>query len=151
MRHPIAANYLARVIHMTGPGSLARAVDEGRLEIRNVEPQDELTLAPIRALAKEDRVIGDEARALAATKKWPTDLAGQPYGYTHLRGETARGALPRILRILERDCFELESAVRECQDDDEVCSLLQATHDERRTARQALANLSPRDTLPGAK
>lgn len=150
MRHPIAATYLARVVHMTGPGSLGRAIEEGRLELRNTGPQDEAALAPIRALGREDRTIHEEARALAQAKKWPTDIAGSPYGYTRLRGDTARGALPRILRILERDCFELESAVRECQDD-EVGSLLQATHDERRTAREALAALAPQDTIPGAK
>jgi hypothetical protein len=150
LRHPIAAAFLARVIHMTGSSSLARTIEEGRLDLKAATPDDERVLASIRALAHEDRAIQEEARALAQARKWPPELAGQPYGWTRLRGESPSGALPRILRIFERDTFELEEDMRGC-DDDDVVSLLGATLDARKAAREALAAVAPQDTLPGAK
>src|SRR5579871_145726 len=136
---------------MTGPGSLARTVDEKRLELRTEGPEDELILARLRSLAREERSIGEEARALAEKRKWPENLAGQPYGWVRLRGAQAREALPRIIRILEREVFELEGFSRDEDEDDEVRSLVLATLDLRHAAREALVALSPQGTLPGAK
>ncbi|MBI3724349.1 hypothetical protein HY251_10415 [bacterium] len=151
MRLPAAAAHLARVIHMTGPGSLARTVDEGRLELRSTGPEDEAVLGRLKALAREERTIAEDARSLAEGRKWPLNLAGQPYGWVRLRGDTARGALPRVLRIFDREVFELEGFSREKHEDDEVVSLVLATLDARHAVREALAALSPRDTVPGAK
>jgi hypothetical protein len=150
VRLPLAATHLARVIHVTSAGSLARAVEDKRLELKSTGPEDELVLERLRALAREEKILCEEARALATARKWPTDLAGQPYGWVRLRGDTARGALPRIDRIYAREIFELSEAAR-ASDDDEVVSLVLATLDGRRSIAAELVGLAPQDTLPGAK
>jgi hypothetical protein len=150
MRRPIAATHLARIVHMTSAASLARAVVEGRLQIRSTGTEDDLVLAPLRELAREEKVIEEEARALAQTRGWPTNLAGTPYGWTRLGGELAREALPRIIRIYDREVFELDADLRE-HGDEEVRSLLAAALDGRRAVLRTLSLLSPQATLPGAK
>ncbi len=76
MRLPVAATHLSRVVHVTGAGSLARALDEGRLKLVSRGADDDLVLAQVRALAREEKVLCDEARALATTRSWPTNLSG---------------------------------------------------------------------------
>ena len=151
MRRPLAASHLARIVHMTSVGSLARAVAEGRLELRSSGPEDEQVLSILRAAAKDEKVVEDEARALAQTRSWPVNLAGMPYGWTRLEHEEAREALPRVIRIFEREVFELDSDARSLDEDEEVRSLLLATLDGRRSQLRALSLLAPQATLPGAK
>src|SRR4051812_2911779 len=151
MRRPLAAPHLARVIHMTSQASLARAIAEKRLEIKSTGPDDELVLGPIRALAREEKIIEEEARALAAQRGWPTNLAGTRYDWTRLARETAREALPRILRIFERDVFELDNDAREAEGDEDVRSLVLSTLDARRSIHRSLAALDGQATVPGAK
>ena len=151
MRRPLAAAHLARVIHMTSQGPLARAIVEKRLEIRSTGPDDELVLALIRALAAEEKLIAEEARALAQQRGWPTNLAGAAYGWTRLAKETAREALPRIIRIYDRECFELDADARERSGDEEVGSLVLGALDGRRSIYRALSALDAQATLPGAK
>lgn len=151
MRYPVAATHLARLIHMTGPASLARAAAEGRLELKNLGPDDENVMAALKARAQEEKLINDEARALADARKWPTTLAGGSYGWTRLQREQASEALPRLIRIYDREIFELEEFGRAASDDDEVRSLVLATVDGRRSIVGALTALSPKATLPGAK
>jgi hypothetical protein len=55
-----------------------------------------------------------------------------------------------MLRIYDRECFELESDARD-SDDDEVRSLLLLVLDQRRSVRAALAAAAPKATVPGAK
>jgi hypothetical protein len=147
---PLAASYLSRIAQMTGPCSLARAVAEGRLEIRSLGPEDEQVLAPLRTLAKDEKVIEEEAQALGRAKGWPV-MTNVFYGWTRLRGEIAREALPRIVRIYDREIFELSSDARVEPEDEEVRSLVLATLEGRRAVNRALANLLPAVTLPGAK
>ena len=151
MRRPIASSHLARVIHMTGQGSLARAISDKRIEIKSLGPDDELVLGPLRALAREEKILEDEARALAQTRGWPTNLAGGAYGWQRLTGETAREALPRILRIYEREIFELDEDARAASSDEDVRSLILSVLDLRRSVTRSLAALDPQATLPGAK
>ncbi len=151
VRRPLAATHLARVIQMTSTASLSRAVAEERVKIRSTGPDDDLILKALKTLAQGEKVIEDEARALAAARSWPATLAGSSYGWSHLSGDTARDTLPRILRILDREVFELEQDARADHEDEEVRSLTFATLDGRRSVFHALAALSPASTLPGGK
>src|SRR5581483_2439492 len=123
---------------MTSTSSLARAIAEKKLAVKSNGPDDELVLGPIRELAREEKVIEEEARALAQQRGWPTNVVGTPYGWTRLGGDTAREALPRILRIYAREMFELDNDARENGGDDEVRSLVLATLDGRRSIHAAL-------------
>ncbi len=151
MRRPLAAAHLARVIHMTSQGSLARAVAEKRVDVKSTGPDDELVLQPLRTLAKAEKLIEEEARALAQQRGWPTNIAGAAYGWTRLAGDTAREALPRIIRIFEREIFELDNDARETSGDEEVRSLVLGILDGRRSIHRSLSALDAQATLPGAK
>lgn len=151
MRHPVASTHLARVIHMTSAGSLARAIAEKRLVVKSTGPQDDQVLEPLRALAAEEKVLEEEARALAAQKGWPTNLAGAAYGWTRLGGDTGREDLPRILRIYAREIFELDQDLRAPGGDDDVRSIMASALEARRSVHAALAALDPQATVPGAK
>ena len=103
------------------------------------------------AIAAEEKLIAEEARALAQQRGWPTNLAGAAYGWTRLAKETAREALPRIIRIYDRECFELDADARERSGDEEVGSLVLGALDGRRSIYRALSALDAQATLPGAK
>lgn len=151
MRRPAASAHLSRVVHMSNAGSLARAIVEKRIKILSTGPDDELVLGPIRALAADEKVIEQEARSLAQQRGWPTNLSGTTYSWSRLDGETAREALPRILRVYEREIFELDQDARDAIGDEDVRSVLLATLDGRRSIHRSLLALDAQATLPGAK
>jgi hypothetical protein len=150
VRQNLAGVHLARLVHMTSNGSLARAFAEKRLELRSAGPEDDQVLEPLRALATEEKLLDEDARILATARGVAVHASAESYAWIRLKGASGRAALPRILRIYDREIFELAEFAREGTDDD-VRSLLLAALDGRHSVRAALAALAPKATLPGAK
>ena len=136
MKRPVAWRHLARIYEMVGVSSMARvAVD-----------RDLYSTPELDALAADDRSAEEEALALARDRGW-TFAEPEPYRWVH--GEEAL-TLPRLIRVLERDVFELDEIAR-TTDDDEVASLATRVRQDRRALLAQLDTVYPGVTLPGAK
>jgi hypothetical protein len=153
VRRPPEAVYLSRIHHMTGEGSLTRAWEDQKLVLRAEDDLEKRVEARLPQLAKEDRAIHEEARALAQSRGWPADTRlNLPYGWSRMKGARMGDALAEILRILAREIFELESLAREIVSrDDEVSSLATRAALARQSLRAALVFMAPEASLPGAK
>ena len=150
MRLPQAAATLSRLAHMTGDGSVARAVEAKRVVLVSKGPNDDAILEPLRSLAREEKLLGEEVAALAKARGWPLALGNGRYDWSRLGNDGAREALPRLIRIYAREVFELDGEARST-DDEEVRSLVLSVLDGRRSIHGAFTALAPRMTVPGGK
>lgn len=137
MRRPLAWRHLARLHELTTTASSCRVWTDRKL----------VDLTPVVECAAADRALAEEVLALARERGWklpdPT-----PYEWGRVGDEA--DPLPRLVRILERDAFELDGFSRET-DDEEVRSLLVQARAERQALLKALERVEPLATLPGAK
>lgn len=136
-KRPLAWRHLKRIYELVTNGSICRVAEEkGLSEHPSV----------LRA-ATADRGIAEEALALATERGWSVPPT-KSYAWALLTNfaDTA----PRILRIVQRDLFELDGIYRET-DDDDVASLAALLQAERRTLAAELGTERPQLTLPGAK
>lgn len=136
-RRPLAARHLARLHELSTVASVCRAALE----------RDLVDLLPLREAAAADRTVAEEAEALARERGWALPET-TPYAWAHVGTES--DPLPRVLRVLDRDLFELDGIAR-ATDDEEVRALALQALGDRRAARAALAEAFPLHTLPGAK
>ncbi|MEZ6186545.1 MAG: hypothetical protein R3F62_16240 [Planctomycetota bacterium] len=138
MKRPLAYRHLARIYEMVGVSSVARvAVDRGLF------PSPEL-----ERLASEDTATEEEVLALARDRGWTLPEA-EPYRWGEVGSEEVL-TLPRLVRVLDRDVFELDELGR-TTDDDEVASLAVHVRQERRALLAELDRVYPGIMLPGAK
>lgn len=137
MRRPLAWRHLARLHELTTTASACRVWTDRKL----------VELAPVLDAAAADRALAEEVLALARDRGWKLPDPA-PYEWGRVGDES--DPLPRLLRILERDAFELDGFARET-DDEEVRSLLTQARAERQALLKALERVEPLATLPGAK
>jgi hypothetical protein len=152
MRRPIASSYLGRMVQMAGEASLWRSHDEGRLGLVSEDDDDRRVEARLKLIAKEDRAINEEARALAQARGWPLAHGLAPYGWARLKGGRMKDALGEVVRVLDREIFELSAFSRELAgSDDEVSALASRAQTARHALREAILAFKPQASLPGAK
>lgn len=137
MRRPLAWRHLARLHELTTTASPCRVWTDRKL----------VELTPVVLAAAADRALAEEVLALARERGWKLPDPA-PYEWGRVGDES--DPLPRLVRILERDEFELAGYCRET-DDEEVRSLLMQARAERQALLKALERVEPLATLPGAK
>ncbi len=137
MRRPLAWRHLARLHELTTTASSCRVWTDRKL----------VDLTPVVECAAADRALAEEVLALARERGWKLPDPA-PYEWGRVGDEA--DPLPRLVRILERDAFELDGFSRET-DDEEVRSLLVQARAERQALLKALERVEPLATLPGAK
>lgn len=137
MKRPVAYRHLVRLHELATSHSIVNVVHErGLLEGPEVE----------EAVA-EGKAAAEEVAALARERGW-TLPETRPYAWGLMSGESE--VIPRVLRVLSRDVFELEEIAR-TTDDDDVGSLATHVATERRALERSLARIYPRFAVPGAK
>ena len=137
-KRPIAYRHLARMHEMVTHASFARvAVDRGLSDDPAVEQAGDA-----------DRAIDEEIQTLARDRGWTlpetTDYAWK------LVQDDENSVLPRLLRVVARDLFELDE-MRRHTDDEEVAALASTLYSERHALQVSLEAEHPEYTLPGAK
>lgn len=137
MKRPLAWYHLARLYELVTSSSICRVVVERQLFHSH----------EIEQAAAADLATAEEILTLARERGWKLPET-KPYEWSLMTGEVV--ALPRIMRVLHRDVFELEEAYREC-DDEAVASLLAEVRDARHALLGVLELKVPSFTLPGAK
>ncbi|MCO5172060.1 MAG: hypothetical protein M9894_37655 [Planctomycetes bacterium] len=137
MPRPLAWRHLARLHELTTTASACRVWLDRKL----------VTLPPVVEGAAADRALAEEVLALAVERGWKLP---DPVPYEWGRVGDESDPLPRLVRILERDAFELDGFARDT-DDEEVRSLLLQARNERHALLAALEQVEPLATLPGAK
>lgn len=137
MGRPLAWRHLARLHELTTTASACRVWVDRKL----------LDLAPVVESAAADRGLAEEVLALARERGWKLPDPA-PYEWGRVGDEA--DPLPRLVRVLERDAFELDGFSRDT-DDEEVRSLLVQARSERQALLKALERVEPLSTLPGAK
>ena len=95
-----------------------------------------------------DRAIDEEIQTLARDRGWSLPET-RDYLWTMVQDDY-NTVVPRVLRVVARDLFELDE-MRRRTDDDEVAALASTLHSERRALAQSLEAEHPEFTLPGAK
>ncbi|MGE0707174.1 MAG: hypothetical protein AB7N76_16825 [Planctomycetota bacterium] len=137
MKRPLAARHLARLAEMVGSASICRVVlDRGLLQSDMIE----------RAAAA-DRAVAEEVVALARERGWSLDER-KPYEWQMMAAFS--DPRPRIMRVLQRDVFELDGISRDT-DDDDVAALAAQLRADRRALVRDLMHEHPPLSLPGAK
>jgi hypothetical protein len=134
---PMARRDLARLHELTTTASACRIFVERKL----------VTLPPVLDAAAMDRAMAEEALTIARDRGWKL-FDPVPYEWGRVGDES--DPLPRLMRILERDAFELDAMAR-ATDDEEVRSLVMQVRGERQALLRALETFEPSYTLPGAK
>jgi hypothetical protein len=137
MKRPLAWRHLARMHEMVSTSSICRVVEERSLL------QSEL----VSRAASADRAADEEVVSLARERDW-TLAEHKPYEWQLMAAFS--DPRPRILRILQRDLFELEGIARDT-DDDDVAAIAAQLRNERRSLVRDLMHELPRLSLPGAK
>ncbi|MBL4848515.1 MAG: hypothetical protein JKY65_23585 [Planctomycetes bacterium] len=137
MKSPLASRHLARLHEMVGSASICRVVCE-----RTLLQSEVLTRA-----ASADRAADEEVVSLARDRGWLLEDR-KPYEWQLMAAHS--DPRPRILRILQRDLFELDLMARETDDDDVSALAAQLRNDRRSLVRDMMHEL-PRLSLPGAK
>jgi hypothetical protein len=97
--------------------------------------------------ALNDLSFVEEVLALAQERGWNLP---EPATYAWQMIVNISDPLPRVLRVLNRDIFELDGICRET-DDDDVSSLASQLRAERTALRRRIEQADPALTLPGAK
>jgi hypothetical protein len=134
---PLAWRHLARLHELTTTASACRIFVERKL----------VTLPVVVDSAATDRATAEEALTIARDRGWKLPEPA-PYEWGRIGDES--DPLPRLVRILERDAFELDVITR-ATDDEEVRSLIIQVRGERQALLKALERSEPSYTLPGAK
>ncbi|MBX3468697.1 MAG: hypothetical protein KF878_17635 [Planctomycetes bacterium] len=137
MPRPLAWRHLARLHELTTTASACRIWLERKLVVA----------PPVVDCAAADRALAEEVLALAAERRWKLP---DPVPYEWGRVGDESDPLPRLVRVIERDAFELDGFARDT-DDEEVRSLLLQARNERHALLRALERVEPLATLPGAK
>lgn len=138
MKRPLAYRHLARIYEMVGVSSVAR-----------VAVERELFDAPeLEAIATADRSTEEEVLAAARDNGW-TFPEPEPYRWDAVGADEAL-TLPRLIRVLERDVFELDEIGR-TTDDEEVSSIATRVRQDRQALLAQLDAHYPGVMLPGAK
>lgn len=138
MKRPLAYRHLARIYEMVGVSSVARvAVERGLFDSPELE-----------AIATADRSTEEEVLAAARDNGW-TFAEPEPYRWDAVGADEAL-TLPRLIRVLERDVFELDEIGR-TTDDDEVSSIATRVRQDRQALLAQLDAHYPGVMLPGAK
>lgn len=137
MKRPNAWRHLARLHELTSTSSAARVWVERRL----------VELPVVVEAAATDRALAEEVLGVARDKGW-TLPEPKPYEWKLVGDES--DPLPRLVRVLERDAFELDGFARDT-DDEDVRSLLIQARADRQALLKALERIEPLVFLPGAK
>lgn len=137
MKRPLAWHQLIRMHEMVGSSSICRVVEERGLL------QSEL----VSRAAATDRAADEEVVALARERGWALEEP-KPYEWQLMAAHS--DPRPRIMRILQRDLFELDGMSRESEDDD-VAAIAAQLRGERRGLIRDLMHEQPSLSLPGAK
>lgn len=137
MKRPLAWRHLIRMHEMVGSASICRVVEDRALL------QSEL----ISRAAAADRAADEEIVALARERGWALEER-KPYEWQMMAAHS--DPRPRILRVLQRDLFELDGMTRE-GDDDDVAALAAQLRTERRGLIRDMMHELPALSLPGAK
>jgi len=138
MKRPLAYRHLARIYEMVGVSSVARvALDRELFDTPELE-----------AIAAADRSTEEEVLAAARDNGW-TFPEPEAYRWDAVGADEAL-TLPRLIRVLERDVFELDEIGR-TTDDDEVASIATRVRQDRRALLAQLDAHYPGVMLPGAK
>ena len=137
MSRPMARRHLARLHELTTTASACRIFVERRLA----------TLPQVVDAAATDGALAEEALVIARDHGWKLP---EPTPYEWGRVGDESDPMPRLVRILERDAFELDEMAR-TTDDEEVRSLVMQARGERQALLKALEVVEPIYTLPGAK
>jgi hypothetical protein len=136
-KRPLAQRHLIRINELVTNASIFRVVEERGLVQHEV----------IARSASDDRACAEEVQALAEQRGWSV-----PHNKSYAWSLMANWSdpLPRVVRIVDRDIFELDGIYRET-DDDDVGSLAARLLNERRVAKRELEAVRPELGLPGAK
>ena len=137
-KRPIAYRHLARMHEMVTHTSFARVVVERGL----------CSDPAVEQAAHADRAIDEEIQTLARDRGWSLPET-RDYLWTMVQDDY-NTVVPRVLRVVARDLFELDE-MRRRTDDHEVAALASTLHSERRALAQSLEAEHPEFTLPGAK
>jgi len=135
---PLAYRHLARLHEMVTHASFARVVVD-----RGLSHHPALEQA-----AQADRAIDEEIQTLARERGWALPET-KDYAW-QLVQDDYNTVVPRVLRVVARDLFELDE-MRRRTDDEEVAALASTLYSERHAVAQALEVEHPEFTLPGAK
>jgi hypothetical protein len=135
---PIAFRHLARMHEMVTHASFVRAVTQRQL----------VSGPAIEQAAAADRALDEEILSLARERGWSLPQTRE-YEWKMV-ADDYNTVVPRILRVIARDVFELDEMCRRT-DDEEVASLAAEVLGERRALVQALEGEHPEFALPGAK
>lgn len=138
MKRPLGFYHLARLQELVTSASICQTVVE-----RHLFQAHELDVA-----AATDRATAEEVQTLARERGW-TLPEPKPYEWSLVTDDDTV-TLPRIMRVLARDVFELDELYREAQDE-AVASLLAQVLEDRRALLHTLELKVPSFTLPGAK
>lgn len=137
MKHPHARHQLIRMHEMVGASSICRVVEDRGLL------QSEL----VSRAAATDRSADEEIVALARERGWALEEP-KPYEWQLMAAHS--DPRPRIMRILQRDLFELDGMTRG-SDDEDVAALAAQLRSDRRGLIRDLMHEQPSLSLPGAK
>lgn len=137
MKRPLAWRHLIRMHEMVSSASICRVVDDRSLL------QSEL----ITRAAAGDRATDEEIVSLARERGWSLPER-KPYEWQLMAAHS--DPRPRILRILQRDHFELDGMTRD-SDDDDVAAIAAQLRTERRGLIRDMMHEEPSVSLPGAK
>ena len=105
---------------------------------------------PVARCAEADASFAEEVQSVAQQRGWAL-LEAESYAWqkVQIRGND-KDALPRVVRVLKRDIFELDEMARRT-DDEDVASLATSLREERRGTLVTLLAERPELGLPGAK
>jgi len=137
VKHPLALRHLARLNEMVTTASIAHVAME----------RVGLDSPALRRARAEDGALAEEVQTLARERGWSLP---EPLAYEWQLMTATSDPRPRVLRIVQRDVFELDGMARET-DDDDVASLARQLCTERRALARELARDAPQIALPGAK
>ena len=144
-----APRYLSRLASLAGELSFPTAITDGTVKIEVPEDCARLRLRLLSA-ARSDAQTVAEARGLADDRGWTMVRYGAGHErWPRLDDSTLRDALPRIIRILQREAWEMRDMARE-SDDEDVSSLLYAFSAEREALVQDLSRVEPVAAQPGS-
>lgn len=144
MKRPLAWYHLARANELATTASICRvALDRQLFQAPEIEQG-----------AAADRGTAEEIQALARERGWTLpEPKTYEWGLVTGVGPSAPRytvTLPRIMRVLARDVFELDEFYRECEDE-AVASLVAQVLEDRRAVLRSLELKAPSYTVPGAK
>jgi hypothetical protein len=137
---PLACRHLSRLNELVTAASICRvAVSRAGDDAAGLEWD------AIKRAAESDLSAAEEVQTIARERTW-TLARAEDYQWKLMDPHV--DLLPRVMRILDRDAFELAGMARET-DDDEVSSLALQVLEERRALLATLRQGCPEYTLPG--